>query len=79
MNSKWRIKGLDTHVVGEDGNIYRLPYTKGFRSYNTREIKMQYPERWIINGTAWSKSQLRLLLYKDESPIELKKDCQMPF
>ena len=79
MDSKWRIKGIESHVIGEDKNLYRLPYTKGKRSFSIRLIKLQKAERWVINGEAWSKRQLKHLIYKDPHPIELTKEDNLPF
>ena len=74
MKSKWRIKTIDTHVFGEDNNMYRLPYTRNKRNYQLRLIKIQKSNRWVINGETWSKKQIKHLLYKDNNPIELIKD-----
>ena len=71
MKSKWKIRGIETHVFGEDGNLYRLPYTKGKRSFGVRLIKKQYPNRWVINGTTYSERQLKHRIYKDAKPIVL--------
>ena len=79
MYSKWKIKGIDTHVFGEDGNLYRLPYTKNNRSYGLRLIKMQYPNRWVINGETLSQRQIKHRLYKDLSPVKLFENEDSPF
>jgi len=78
MFSKWIIKGLEGFVFGEDKKLYRLPYSKGERSYSLREIKKQYGNRYKIHGVWWSERQLAAKIEPDLKPIELiKKD--MPF
>lgn len=80
MKSKWRIKTIDTHVFGDDNNLYRLPYTRNKRSYELRLIKLQKSNRWVINSETWSKKQIKHLLYKDPNPIELIKEASFcPF
>lgn len=79
MFSKWRIEGIDGYVFGEDGNLYRLPFESGTKNYGLRKIKMQHPNRWLINGEMWSKDQLRPKLIKDENPILLTKQDDLPY
>lgn len=77
--SRWKIEGISTHVVGEDGEIYRLPYTNGLKHYGLRKIKKQYPNRYKINGVWWSQNQLRGKLVLDTDPVELIKSDELPF
>ena len=79
--TKWTIKidGLELFRFDEDGNLYRIPYTKGKRSYGFRLIIMQYPSRWRINNTWYSKSMLRNKLIKDENPIMIYSNKEVPF
>ena len=82
MYSKWiiDIKGLENFRFGEDKKLYRLPYTKGKRSYCVREIKIQYPSRWILNGIPYSKKQLKNKIIIDYNPIKLLiTDTDLPF
>ena len=81
MFSKWKISkdGMSNYRFGEDKELYRLPFIKGKRSYGLRKIKMQHPNRYLINGEMWSKDQLRPHLVLDDNPIELTKSDDMPF
>ena len=79
MFSKWRIKGLEDYVFGEDKNLYRLSFKSGRNHYGVRKIKKQYPNRYKINKSWWSEKQLRNKIYDDPEPIELFKDKDMPF
>lgn len=79
MFSKWRIKGFDNYVFGDDNKLYRLPYTKDKRSYSIREIKKQYPSRYRINNEWYSERQFKPLIYLDPEPIELFKIKDFPF
>lgn len=79
MFSKWKIKGLEGYVFDKNGVLYRLPYEKDKKAYNLREIKMQYPNRYRINGDWWSRKQIKPLLYLDESPTELTLEKELPF
>jgi hypothetical protein len=79
MFSKWRIEGIDDHVFGEDGKLYKLPYHKDGRYYGIREIKMQHPNRYRINNEWWSKRQLKHKIYLDEKPVKLYETEILPF
>jgi hypothetical protein len=79
MFSKWKIKGIDGYLFGEDKNLYRLPYTFKNRSYGLREVKKQYPSRYRINNNWVSENVLKSLIYLDEKPIELIKVKETPF
>ena len=79
MFSKWKVKGLEGFVFDENGKLYRLPYKRDKRSYEIREVKKQYPNRYKINGEWWSQRQLKPLLYLDENPVELFKEKNLPF
>jgi len=79
MKSKWRIKGIDNYVFGEDKKLYRLPYNKDKRGYSIREIKLQNKNRYRINNQWYSHKQLLPKLYLDESPIVLFYTNEMPF
>ena len=72
MKSKWRIKTIDTHIFGDDNNLYRLPYTRNKRSYELRLIKLQKSNRWVINGETWSEKRLLFVLF---SIVYLKQRC----
>lgn len=78
IKSKWIIKGIEGFVFGEDKNLYRLPYVKGKRSYELRQIKKQYGNRYKLNGEWWSERQLYSKIELDPNPIELIKS-DMPF
>ena len=69
MKTKWKIKGIDNFRFGEDKNLYKLPYNSNKRYYGFRLIKMQYGERWKIDGKWWSKRQLKDKLIKDDEPL----------
>jgi hypothetical protein len=71
MKSKWMIQGLDNYRVGEDGNIYKLPFSSNFKYYETRLVKEQYPSRFRLNDEWYTKKRLRKLLVKDTNPIVL--------
>lgn len=78
MKTKWIIQGLPNYRVAEDGNIYRLSFQSGDRWYEVRLIKEQYPHRFRLNNSWWTKDQLRNKLKLDESPIiifEEKSEC----
>jgi hypothetical protein len=78
MVSKWRFIGLENYVVGEDNKIYKLPFTSNKRYYNFREIKEQYPQRFRLNGSWYTKQLLRKKLQKDLNPIIIHEnisDC----
>jgi hypothetical protein len=78
MKTKWIIEGLPDYRVGEDGNIYRLSFQSGLKWYAPRLIKEQYPQRFRLNNSWWTKKQLRGRLKRDESPViifEQKSDC----
>ena len=80
MVSKWRIKGVDNYVFGEDKKLYRLPYSKQLKSYGLREIKKQYPNRYRINNSWLSERQILNRLYLDPKPIELIEEINnLPF
>lgn len=79
MFSKWKIKGLDGFVFGEDTKLYRLPYTKGSRSYEVREIKLQYPNRYSINGQWLSKRQMKSRIYLDPNPVKIFETDNLPY
>ena len=82
MKTKYKInvKGLESFRFGEDKNLWRLPYERNKRSYGARKMKMQYPNRWILNGVVWSKNQLKPHLIIDDNPIEIyKEDLDTPF
>jgi hypothetical protein len=74
MKSKWTLAGLDDYRVGEDNKIYRLPFFNGKKYYEVREVKMQKPKRYRLNGTWWSAKQLRSKLKLDKSPIILLQE-----
>lgn len=78
MFSKWIIEGIDGFVFGEDKKLYKLPYCKGNRSYGLREIKMQYCNRYKINGVWWSQAQLKNKIKIDPKPVRLI-DKKMPY
>ncbi len=63
------IKDLENFRVSDKGELYKLPYIKDNRSYSLRKIKVQYPDRWILNGKAWTKKQLKPHLVRLENPI----------
>ena len=65
------IKGLEEFVFGEDKNLWKRPYTRNKRSYGWRKMKMQHPNRWILNSNPWSKSQLEGKLLRDPNPVEI--------
>lgn len=79
MFSKWKIKGLDNYVFGNDNKLYRLPYTHNGKSYGIREIKLQYPSRYKIGNSWLSQRQMRHRLILDDNPIELIKTKELPF
>lgn len=77
MFTAWKIEGIDGYKFDKDGNLYRLPFVSGKKSYGLRKIKMQYPNRWLIRGQMWSKEQLRNKLVKDDNPTLI--DTDLPF
>ena len=81
MFTKWKIniKGLENYRFTDNGDLYRLPYKSNKNSYGLRKIKMQYPNRWRMNGAWWSKDQLRLKLIEDNNPIEILRENEYPF
>lgn len=79
MKSKWKIKGINNYLFGEDKKLYRLPYTKENKSYSLREIKLQDKKRYRINNQWWSQRQLEPKLYLDENPQVLFYTESMTF
>ena len=81
MKTKWRIdiEKLKSFRFSEDGKIYRLPYTKGLKSYGWRLIKMQHPNRWRLDGVWWSKNQIKNHLIRDDDPLTIYTEGEMPF
>lgn len=80
MKSKWIIQGLDNYRVGEDGNIYKLPFLSNLKYYETRLVKEQYPSRFRLNNEWYTKKRLRKLLVNDTSPIVLiEEKNNLPF
>lgn len=79
MFSKWKIRGIDNYVFGEDKELYKLPFKSNGKKYGVRKIKMQYPNRWIINNKPLSKRQLEGRLYIDTKPIKLLDIGDTPF
>ena len=80
--SKWIIdlKGLEGYVIGNDKNIYRLPFTSGLRTFGLRLIKQDKSNnRWRLNNRWWSENQLRQHLRIDQSMKELIKEDDLPF
>lgn len=65
---------LKPYVVGSDNEIYRRPYESKGRSYGYRRIKMQYPSRWKLNETWWSKHKLWNLLEDIENGKQIYKE-----
>lgn len=79
MFSKWKIKGIENYVFGEDKKLYKLPYVENKRAYGLREIKKQYPNRYKINGNWLSERQIKSRLYLAPNPIELITEKDLPF
>ena len=80
MRSKWIIKGLGNYRVGEDGNIYKLPFLSNLKYYETRLVKEQYPSRFRLNNEWYTKKRLRNLLVKDTEPVVLMEEKDnLPF
>ena len=78
MVSKWIIDFTSGYVFGEDKKLYKLPYLTGRQARNYREIKKQYPNRYLINKVWWSEKQLKKHLILDQVPyliIPEIKDC----
>lgn len=78
MVSKWVIEGFKEYKIGEDGNIYRLPFFSNGKWYQCRLIKEQFPNRFRLNSTWGTKNQLRHKIKKDLNPTRLfaeKSDC----
>lgn len=82
MFSKWIIDlpGYELYKFGEDKELYRIPYTKGKRSFGLRKLLLN-PDRgtWTLNGKHWTKDQLRPHIVDDPDPILLTKAKEMPF
>ena len=79
MFSKWRIRGIEGFVFGDDKKLYNLSCVKGKRAYGLRQIKKQYGNRYKINGEWWSEKQLAPKIYVDLAPITLTIDEGLPF
>lgn len=81
MFTKYKIdiKGLELFRFNIDGDLYRLPYTEGTRSYGFRLIKMQYSNRWRIRDQWYSKRQLRDKLILDDSPVMIYSTKETPW
>ena len=79
MFSKWRIKGIDGYLFGEDKNLYRIPFKSGRNSFGIRLIKKQYPSRYRINNEWWSERQLKDKIYLDPEPVRLFESNDIPF
>jgi len=79
MNSKWKIKGLDGFVFGEDKNLYRLPFESKGKTYGLRKIKKQYPNRYKVGNEWISERQMKNRIYLDEEPIILFNTSDTPF
>jgi|GEM_PF-2906505 len=80
MKSKWKIRGIEGYVFGEDKKLYRLPFRSGRNHYDIREIKKQHGNRYRINNEWWSERQLKNKVYKDPEPIVLvEEEAEFPF
>lgn len=78
MRSKWIIEGFKDYKIGEDGNIYKLPFFSKGKWYQCRVVKEQYPNRFRLNNSWWTKEQLRGKIKKDLNVSQLfveKSDC----
>jgi hypothetical protein len=82
MRSKWLIKGLEgKYVVGEDKEIYRLPFSSNHKFYEVRQVKKQYGNRYWLDKNWYSIKLLKRLTYRDPSPIIIFEEstCDCPF
>jgi hypothetical protein len=82
MRSKWLIRGLEgKYVIGEDKEVYRLPFFSGHKFYEYRLLKKQYGNRYRLDGDWYSLTVLKRLVYKDPSPIIIFEEntCDCPF
>ena len=76
MNSKWVFKNdkLKDYVIGSDKRIYKKPFSSHKRFFGYREVKVQYPERYRLNGEWWSKKQLKQHISLDPNPVEIIRE-----
>ena len=75
MFSKWRIRGIDNYIFGEDKKLYKMSYVdKAGNIQATKEVKKQYPNRYKVNGRWLSERQMKNRLEIDQNPIELFRD-----
>lgn len=77
--SKWVINGIDGYVFGSDKELYRLPFRAGRNHFGLRRLKMQYPNRWKINGEWYSKRQLWSRITLNPKPKILIIESETPF
>lgn len=77
--SKWIINGIDGYVFGSDKELYRLPFKSGRNHFGLRKLKMQYPNRWKINGEWCSKRQLWSRIALNPKPEILITKSETPF
>jgi hypothetical protein len=70
MNSKWIFTNekLQEYVIGSDKKVYKKPFVSHKRYFGYREVKMQYPERYRLNGQWWSKAQLKQHIALNPNP-----------
>ena len=66
--SKWLIHGFPDYCVGSDKKLYRLPFNSGNRWYQLREVKVQYPNRFRIDGKWRTKEYLKARVYVNKNP-----------
>lgn len=81
LKYKVNIKLLNDYRFGEDGNLYKLPFTD--KSGNHREVRLIKPQgnKWKIGNEWISRNQLQAIKDKglvsiDTDPYEIKEsDC----
>jgi len=69
--SKWIIEGKEGFVFGSDRKLYRLPFNSGPNYYQIREIKLQKPKRYKLNGVWWSQKQLKPKIKLNPNPEKI--------
>jgi hypothetical protein len=78
--SKWLIHGFSDYCVGSDKKLYRFPFKSNHKWYQLREVKVQYPNRFRIDGMWRTKEYLKGRVYLNDNPtLLIKSEDECPF
>jgi hypothetical protein len=65
----------ERYVIGDDKNIYRLPFLSNGKMYSLRKIK-KYLNGFFIDGVWIDKTEIK---YQSIEPFLIIKDSNLPF